>query len=272
MSVMSERLHHAAPLTLVAALVLFPVFARAKPAPPHAHPTSHPPHPTASVPPPPPPPPVVLPGCALIPRVDIELRKDAALVSMELTVCQGKSIGDSFDAHVAFGAPGVPRAFDAHLLPVHPGFFSANPEDQGAPLSASPTQEAAPTSAWFFGSASEAGMTLHIDGTLLQHAWLENGLASIRLREVIAIPASAQAKPSLAIPLAWSHEGPFPLGTVHLSGEGLAADKVQASLCGINVEEIPLVWISSRGEAALGVPPLQAPRSTLDYLCLRLER
>src|SRR5262245_43900142 len=78
-----------------------------------------------TAPPPPAPAPVPLPPA--VARVNVTSHPNMTVVVTEVNLPRGEWKNEALDLHVAFGAPGPPRAIDVHLVPVDDG--ALEPDD-----------------------------------------------------------------------------------------------------------------------------------------------
>ncbi len=75
-------------------------------------------------------PPPALPSLPVIAHIRIEIAPAHAIVTEDIRLARGDWKSGDLDLYVAFGAPGVPRAFDAKLIPLADGEFDV--EDAAA--------------------------------------------------------------------------------------------------------------------------------------------
>jgi hypothetical protein len=206
-----------------------------------------------------------------IARVDVLFRRNAALVTTDLTFTRGASYrGGDLSAYVAYGAPGLPKAFDARLLPVERGRFSPREGDGGEALSAAHATHAPDGIALALGGTVRAGQALRLPAAALGRAFEPSGLAALRVRAVHALRSDAD-RASLVIRLAGPPGSPpYPLGEVSLRGEGVSLRSPSASLCRPASPDVALVPVGAAPSPGAFAPP-RAPRSAADELCVRAE-
>jgi hypothetical protein len=215
-------------------------------------------------------PPPPSPEHLAVARVDVLFRRNAALVTTDLIFTRGAYRSGELSAHVAYGSPGLPRAFEAHLLPVERGRFSPPLDAEGGEaLPASHTTHAADNTALSLGGPNRAGQTLRLPAAALAHALEPSGLAALRLRSVHLLREGAPV--SLVVRLSGPPgASPYPLGEVSLRGEGVSLRSATASLCRPSGENLALALVGAPPPLGAVAPP-RAQRSSGDELCISAE-
>jgi hypothetical protein len=255
------RLVRAAGLTCGVALACglgpAPRVARAAPPkrPPHAE--AHPTPPLAPLP--------MLPSVA---RVKVVIQGAQIIVTEEVNLPRGDWHGESLDFYVAFGAPGAPRAVDAHLVPVADG--SLEPEDAtaGEALSTDRAPRRPATVHPLLGRDTMAGIVAHVPRESLERALAPGNMAALRLRTVLDVPEDdPQGGKSLVVRLGASRGTPLTLGRIVLSGKGIA--RAEARLCGADADEHPLAIGMTPKPSGAAIAPVLAVRHATDDLCVR---
>jgi hypothetical protein len=255
-----------APVAL-AALLATPA-AVAKP-PPHPHwhaPVLRPAPPLATLP--------------TLSRVRIEVARDRLVLIEDVTLPRGDWEKGDLDLYVAFGAPGVPKAFDAHLLPL-------DAEDADAPLGVAgdpiPTERAThrPASAnLLLGPPSMAGEILHVKEVAYERALAKTNVAVVRVRQLLDLPGEdAQTGREIVVRLGSPGGLPITLGRAELVSLDARpwVMRAEARLCGAEADSWPLaISISptppkgTPGADARGpISPRMALRHGSDDLCVR---
>lgn len=204
-------------------------------------------------------------------RVEVLFRRNAALVTTDLTFVRGAYRGGDLSAFVAYGAPGLPRAFDARLLPVERGRFSPPAEAEGGDaLPASHATHAPDGIAFSLGGPNRAGQALRLPAAALERALEPSGLAALRLRAIHVLRAEGP-RASLVVRLAAPPGvAPYPLGEVSLRGEGVALLSPAAALCRPSGPDLALALAGAEPPPGALAPP-RAPRTAGDELCVSTE-
>lgn len=230
---------------------------------------------------PPTPPPLPPPAVELLPRfvelshVDVLASAEAALVTLDLAIQRAGWDGASFDFFVAYGAPGLPAAFEARAL--------VSPDDGVMPLQttageALPTSHAyeAPSHAGFsVGPRQGAGQVVHVDAATLGRVLspAPTARAFLRLRAVHRFVGATRFVPGVLVRLDTPRLGVLPLGAVTVRAEGEqalgAAATTSAKLCRVDGTTIPLRI--AQGASDVGLAPLLTKRSAGEDLCVDLR-
>ncbi len=217
-------------------------------------------------------PPVGAPERVAVARVDVLFRRNAALVTTDLTFARGAAYrGGDLAAFAAYGAPGLPKAFEARLVPVERGRFSPpDGEGEGEALPATHVTQAPDGVALSLGGPHRAGQALRLPAAALARAFEPSGLAALRLRAVHLLRADGP-RASLVVRLAAPPgAAPFPLGEVSLRGEGVALLSPAAALCRPAGPDLALALAGAPPPPGALAPP-RAPRSAGDELCVSAE-
>lgn len=270
---MSETGHRPALVLCALALVLGSAIAGSAKAAPA---TSGKPPPRAARPPPPPPPRAPAPPLPMLPsvaRVLVRLGKAQVVVVEEVLLPRGEWSHGALDLYVAFGAPSLPRAIDAHLVPLGDGVIAPEDDEAGEPA---PLERAPRRPAWaspLLGRDTMAGVVAHLDASLLERAFAPGAMAALRLRTVLELPEEdASGGRALLVRLGASRGTPLTLGRVALVAPPDAApSRVEARLCGPEADAPALAIATSprltpRADA---IAPVLAVRHASDDLCVR---
>lgn len=229
--------------------------ASAKPAPPP------PPRPAAV----PPPPLGMLPS---IGRVKVTLSKPQVVITEDILLPRGEWRGESLDFWVAFGAPGTPRAIDAHLLAVPDGALEASDTEVGDALTTD-REPRRPVSAHpLLGKDTMAGVVVHVKKDVLTKALEAGNMAALRLRTALDIPADdPSGQKSLVVRLGASRGTPLTLGRIVFGIPKLT--KADAHLCGAEADTHPLAFTPRMDASEPKIAPVLSTRHASDDLCLR---
>jgi len=230
----------------------------------------------APLPPPPP-----LPSLPSIARVAIEVARDRIVVVEEIDLPRGTWRGGDLDLYVAFGAPGAPLAFDAHLLAVADGALEPDPAATGDPIPLERTPRRPASAHTLLGRSSMAGAVLRVHEAALRRALAPGNMAAIRLRTLLPLPAEdAHGSREVVVRLgvASGTSTPLTLGRLQLVSRDAAAGarSADARLCGPEADPYPLaIALTPRPgpPPAPSVPrpvaPVLATRHATDDLCIR---
>lgn len=214
------------------------------------------------------PPPSKLPGPIQIARVQVEVAEDRVLVTSEIGFGKGEWEKGDLRAHIAYGAPGVPLAFEAHLCA--PAEGEGEPECRPLPHEISRT--APSDTAFVIGPAKMAGQTVELAEEALAWIFAEHPEAILRLRQLRPMPiAGASGHRELLVRLGQLRGAPHPLGRIEIAGkDGIAIADADARLCGMDVAPTE-ISVSRNGVPTKGVPPRLVHRSGHEDLCLRFR-
>lgn len=186
----------------------------------------------------------------------------------EVLVPKGDWKGDALDFYVAFGGPGVPRAFDAHLVPVADGALEPNDDDAGEALAFERAPRRPPTAHALLGKDVMAGVVLHVKKESLAKAFTPGAMAALRLRTVLEMPEDdPSGGKSVLVRLGASRGTPLALGRIAVTSTARA----EARLCGPDADPTPLA-IVPRPQTTPSTPriaPILAVRHATDDLCVR---
>lgn len=193
-------------------------------------------------------------------RVDVAFRGDRALVTTDLTWPR-RGAPDGFSLHVAYGAPGAPRAFDAELLSVPGAGFSPALEARGAPLTASHEPRAPREAAVALGPRAVAGRLVVVPQD--EEARVTTPQVALRLRAVVELPPAARAGVLVRI---GPEDATLDLGPVTVTVDGVASPRARAALC----DDGRRTPIALPGRAELPSPARVARRAG-ESLCVDLD-
>jgi hypothetical protein len=214
-----------------------------------------------------------LPMLPSIPRVRVEVLKTQLVVITEVNLPRGEWKTEALDFYVAFGAPGAPRAVDAHLLAVGDG--ALEPDDEaGEPLVVDRAPHRPASAYALIGRDSMAGVVVHLKRESLSRAFTPGNMAALRIRTVLDLPEedSVGAR-GVVVRLGASRGTPLTLGRLSLTTKpGVTTpSRVEARLCGPDSDPTPLA-ITPRPSTPPATPPI-APvlsvRHASDDLCIR---
>lgn len=254
--------------------LLSPVAARGAPSKPA--PASHAaPRPAPA---PAPPPLAMLPSIA---RVKIEVLKTQLLVTQEINLPRGEWKGEALDFYAAFGAPGAPRAIDAHLIAVADGALEPEEDEVGEALLVDRAAHRPVSSHALIGRDAMAGVVIHLKRESLVKALSPGNMAALRIRTALDLPEEdAGGARGVVVRLGASRGTPLTLGRLTLvSRPGAApANRAEARLCGPDAATPPLaIALVPRPAAPVApvapstpaVAPVLAVRHASDDLCIR---
>ena len=217
-----------------------------------------------------------IPSLAVVARVRVEAAHDRALVTEEITFSRGEWQSGDLELYAAFGAPGVPRAFDVHLCSVPGGALAPDPADVGEPVLTERAPRRPATAQLLLGRATMAGEVLHVREAALRRAFAASGVAALRVRSFLDAPvADAHGGRELVVRLGIDGATPLALGRIEVASvDGSAfAGPAEAQLCGASADPYPLAVQLSPPWPVHAFPGPQDPRLAVrhasDDLCLR---
>lgn len=222
-----------------------------------------------------------LPMLPSVSRIKVVVGKAQIIVVEDVALPRGEWRGEALDLYVAFGAPGAPRAIDAHLLPVADGALEPPEDAAGEALQTDRAPRRPPSVHPLLGRDTMAGIVVHVTKDALTKALAPGGMAALRLRTAIDLPPEEEAAGarSVVVRLGASRGTPLTLGRVVVTHAAGAAPvtSAEARLCGPEADGHPLA-VHLRPRAADAKPsepriaPVLAVRHPTDDLCLRFWR
>jgi hypothetical protein len=237
-----------------------------------------PPHPHWHAPPAPPAPPLAtLPTLS---RVRMEVARDRLVLILDVTLPRGEWEKGDLDLYVAFGAPGAPKAFDAHLVPLGADDQDAPLGVQGEAIATERAPHRPPSANLLLGPPSMAGEILHVKEAAYARALAMSGVAVVRVRELLDLP-SEDARTGHEIVVRLGAPGGLPITVGRAEVASLDArpwvTRAEARLCGPEADDWPLsIPISpsppERAQATDSrgtISPRMALRHASDDLCVR---
>jgi hypothetical protein len=212
-----------------------------------------------------------------IPRVRIELGTDHIVAIEEVNLPRGDWRGGELAFYVAFGAPGAPEAFDAHLLSVPDGALEPLETEAGEKLAtdAAPRRPAGVRD--LIGPEEMAGVVVHVPDAMFRRAVAAGGMAALRLRTLLKLPAgNARSGRDVLVRLGHARTTPLTLGRIEVASvdSGLQVAHAEAHLCGQSADPWPLA-VATAGRAPVlpgsqaPIAPVLAVRHPDDDLCVR---
>jgi hypothetical protein len=220
-----------------------------------------------------------LPSLPSVARVRVEVSREHVVVVEDVDVPRGDWQHGDLDLFVAFGAPGVPEAFDAQILAVPDGALEPAEGSAGEPL----TLERAPrrplSAQPLLGPPQMAGAVVHVPEAAFRRATSAGGMAALRLRSLVPLPAEdARTGREVLVRLGASSGTPLTLGSVQVASTDPAfrVARAEAQLCGPDADPWPLALalVPAPPTPALQpkppIAPVLAVRHASDDLCVRV--
>jgi hypothetical protein len=231
---------------------------------------------------PPRPPPRPFPAPPTLPLVRVEVARDHVLVVHDVLLRRGDWTSGDLDAFVAFGAPGVPRAIDARLYAA----TAEDDDDPGAaasfePIAIGPAFRRPAGARLLLGSGAMAGAVLHLREAAFRRATAATGIARVRVRTLMDLPAPDVKTGHEVVVRLGAHEGePYALGAIVVASDDVRpwVVRAEAHLCGPDADPWPLAVrvepaprLPSTGGSAQPSPiaPVLSVRHASDDLCVR---
>jgi hypothetical protein len=227
-----------------------------------------------------------LPMLPSIPRVKIDVLKGQLVVIEEVNLPRGEWKGDALDFYVAFGAPGVPRAIDARLVPVGDGALEPEDDEAGEPLVVDRAPRRPASAHPLIGRDTMAGVVVHVKREALTRALEPGNMAALRVRTALDLPEEdSLGARGVVVRLGSSRGTPLTLGRLTLTAKAGAPNpsRAEAHLCGADADPTPLAIAlvpkpppppapSSAAPATPPAPPIApvlAVRHATDDVCIR---
>jgi hypothetical protein len=215
-------------------------------------------------------------------RVRIEAARDRVVVVQDVNLPKGEWRSGELDPYVAFGAPGVPIAVDAHLVKVALDSSEARLDDPGDTLTVESAVRRTSGALLLLGRPQMAGVIVHIRESDLRRAYATSELAVLRLRSLLAPPAAdSHGARDIVVRLGIVGDLPLTLGQIQvLSMEARPwITRAQATLCGPEADERPLAltlipnasdrWLDADAGSDAPIAPVLSVRHATDDLCIR---
>jgi hypothetical protein len=212
-------------------------------------------------------------------RVRVEAARDRLVVLEDVNLPRGDWSSGGLDLYVAFGAPGVPIAVDAQIVPVATGGIEAPTGDAGEPVTVETAIRRLPPVRPLLGKPQMAGVVVHVRDAQLRHAYETSGAACLRIRSLLPLPATdATGARDAVIRLGIAGGLPLTLGRIQVVSLGPepGITRAEASLCGPEADGWPLsvALLPKPSQPAPGTPrapiaPAAAVRHATDDLCVR---
>jgi len=169
---------------------------------------------------------------------------------------------------VAYGAPGPPLAFEAQIVANPQGFLVAPVEDGGARLSHEWSPRAPSWSVLALGRPQMGGQLVHVRAAALTSAQRETGRATLRIRQVYALPALlADQSRELVVRLGSMDGQPVAVGLIEFASDA-PMPRVEARYCGLEGERAPL-FVAGAAQGSGGAAASLTGRGANDDLCMR---
>lgn len=209
-----------------------------------------------------------LPSLPVLSRVRIEAQQGHVVITEDVRLERGDWSSGDLDLWVSFGAPGVPRAFDAHLVPVAPDAFFADPDDKGEALAVEKQPRKPQRARLLLGREAMAGVVVHAKEPALRRAFALSGVLVLRLRSLVD-------GSDVLVRLGTDGAAPIAIGIIEVVGDAKTVARADAKLCGPNADPYPLaVTLVPARAMPIAYPRPQAPslaaRHDGDDLCVRI--
>lgn len=219
-----------------------------------------------------------LPSLPTIARVRVEAARDHVLVVHDVTLARGEWVSGDLDLYVAFGAPGVPRAFDARLLALGVHDTQARLDDPGEPIATERAPRRPVSAQVLVGRAQMAGAILHVKDAAFSRATSLSDVAVIRVRSLLDLPSEdAEGARDLVIRLGVAQGPPLAVDRIEVASTDPApfVTRAEAQLCGPEADAYPLAIAMSprpapsRPTERAPIAPVLSVRHATDDLCIR---
>lgn len=214
--------------------------------------------------------PVPFPGLPVVSRVRVEVDSAQLVLTEDVRIAKSEWRAGDLDAYVAFGAPGAPRAFDAHIVALDEGAFEPRDGDAGEPVTSDRSPRRPPRASLLLGRENMAGVTVHLKEPALRRAFAASGAFVLRLRSLISRDAATH---EVLVRLGAMKGAPLALGAIDVAGEPRVVARASARLCGPHADPYPLavrvLGAPAPAGTALPAPAGTAPRGVAPWLAVR---
>jgi hypothetical protein len=214
-----------------------------------------------------------------IARVRVDAAADHVVVREDIDLPRGDWHSGGLAFYVAFGAPGAPEAFDAHVLAVPDGALDPADNDPGEKVTVDRAPRRPEGVQALLGPDDMAGVIVHLPEAIFRHALEPGGMAVLRLRTLLRSPAGdPHAGRDVLVRLGQSRTTPLTLGYVQVGSleNGPVVTRAEAHLCGEGADPWPLAVATSSKPVSRDLSGSQAPvapvlavRHPKDDLCVR---
>ena len=222
-----------------------------------------------------------LPSLPSVARIRFDVAADHVVILEEVNLPKGEWAGGDMNLFVAFGAPGLPLALDASIVPLADGAIESNPKDAGEPITFDRAPKRPANASLLLGSPQMAGVVLRVKEAAFKKAVSPGKMAAIRLRSVVPLPAvDAQLGRELVVRLGIAGGPPLTLGRMQLAFDGVPIKRVEAHFCGPDADDYPLsIAVTPKlppsdlppdGDARAPAAPVLSVRHPSDDLCVRM--
>jgi hypothetical protein len=220
-----------------------------------------------------------LPLLPSIGRVRLEVARTHAVLIEEINLPRGEWRAGDIDLFTSFGAPGVPLAFDAHLVSVPEGLLEAPEGTPGDNLRVDRATHCPRQAYLLLGRPQMAGAIIRLPGSAFDRATQRGSMAAVRIRSLLPLPQEdAQSGREFVVRLGIWGGTPLTLARVQVVAVDPAPriERAQAILCGPEAEPLPLsVAVLPRVAPAVApvpsvIAPVLAVRHGSDDLCVRV--
>jgi hypothetical protein len=213
-----------------------------------------------------------LPALPVVSRVRIDVAPGHVIITEDVRMARGDWSAGDLDLYVAFGAPGVPRAFDAHLLALREDAFFADANEQGEPVTAERQARRPARVRLLLGRESMAGVVVHLKERALRRAFAVSDAFILRLRSLVLVEGPTR---DVVIRLGTDGSAPIAIGAIEVAADAKTVSRAEARLCGPNADTYPLAlgFVPARPAPVVyprPIAPFLAARHDGDDLCVRL--
>lgn len=206
---------------------------------------------------------------ASVAKVRVELGA-RIVVTQEVNLSRDKWRGEDQDVFVAFGAPGVPRAIDVHLVPVAKGHLEAPRGERGVPLSWSYERRRPASASPLLGRSTMAGIAVRLPADVLARALAPGDMAALRIRSVQPAVVAGGSQ-DLLVRLGDGPAGPLVLGRLEVVSDKELSAMPEARFCGQETSELLAIRVEPASHAERpAAAAVVTPRRAGADLCLRL--
>jgi hypothetical protein len=212
-----------------------------------------------------------LPSLPVIARIKIEVAPAHVVITEDVRFSRGDWKSGDVDLFVAFGVPGVPRAFDAKVIAIAEEELDAADGAAGEPVAVERASRRPARARLLLGRESMAGVVVHLKEPAMRRAFSGGDALVLRLRSLVPTEGTGR---DLVVRLGVEDGPPAALASIDVVA-GKEITSVEAKYCGPHADPYPVaahLWPARVTPISYPRPaaPLAVTRHADDDLCVRI--